>query len=152
MLSCSLFSWSFFLSILSHGLALTHLPLSTSGRNIIDNTGNTVTYVGVNWPGHMDAMIPEGLQYQSIETIVSRIKSAGFNVIRLTFAVEMVDDIITGGDVLVKSSFAKALGEKDGEKVWQDIRKRNPNLGTDITRLKVVQDAHSPHENPPFGL
>jgi len=100
----------------------------------------------------MDAMIPEGLQYQSIETIVSRIKSAGFNVIRLTFAVEMVDDIITGGDVLVKSSFAKALGEKDGEKVWQDIRKRNPNLGTDITRLKVVQDAHSPHENPPFGL
>jgi hypothetical protein len=137
MVSVPLFRLTILLSLLSHGITLSLLPLSTSGRNIIDNTGNTVTYVGVNWPGHMDAMIPEGLQYQSIEHIVGRIKSVGFNVIRLTFAVEMVDQIVDGGDVSVKASFAKALGGKEGEKVWGEIRKGNPGLGNDITRLKV---------------
>lgn len=132
-----LFRLTILLSLLSQGLALAHLPLSTSGRNILDNAGRIVTYVGVNWPGHMDAMIPEGLQYQSIETIVSKIKSVGFNVIRLTFAVEMVDQIIDGGDVSVKTSFARALGDKDGERVWAEIRKNNPGLGPDVTRLKV---------------
>jgi hypothetical protein len=142
MFSHSFLYLSFFLSLLFHSLALSNLPLSTLGRNIIDNAGETVTYVGVNWPGHMDAMIPEGLQYQSIENIVSRIKSVGFNVIRLTFAVEMVDNIIYGGDTPVKVSLSKALGDKDGQKVWDEIKKRNPGLASDITRLKVVQRFH----------
>jgi hypothetical protein len=87
----------------------------------------------------MDAMIPEGLQYQSIQDIVSKIRSVGFNVIRLTFAVEMVDNIVDGGDVAVKASLTKALGDKDGQKIWDEIKKHNPGLGNDITRLKVVQ-------------
>lgn len=125
------------LSLFSHAFALSYLPLSTSGRNIVDNAGKVVTYVGVNWPGHMDAMIPEGLQYQSIEHIVSKIKSAGFNVVRLTFAVEMVDRIIEGGDVSVQASFAKALGDVDGRTIWKKFQEKNPGLGNDITRLKV---------------
>lgn len=87
----------------------------------------------------MDAMIPEGLQYQSIEYIVSKIKSVGFNVIRLTFSVEMVDQIIEGGHIAVQASFAKALGELDGEKIWEDIQKKNPSLENEITRLKVCE-------------
>lgn len=125
------------LFILSQTIALSYLPLSTSGRDIIDNAGNTITYVGVNWPGHMDAMIPEGLQYQSIEYIVSKIKSVGFNVIRLTFSVEMVDQIIEGGDVAVQASFVKALGDVDGGIVWEKIQDNNPGLGNEITRLRV---------------
>ncbi|TID18793.1 glycoside hydrolase [Venturia nashicola] len=125
------------LCLFSHAFALSHLPLSTSGRDIIDNAGNTVTYTGVNWPGHMDAMIPEGLQYSSIKEIVSKIKSVGFNVVRLTFAVEMVDQIIEGGDIAVQKSFAKALGDKDGGTIWGKIQDKNPGLGKDVTRLKV---------------
>ncbi|KAE9972155.1 hypothetical protein BLS_004157 [Venturia inaequalis] len=125
------------LSFFSHAFALSYLPLSTSGRDIIDNANNTVTYAGINWPGHIDAMIPEGLEYQSIEDIVSRIKSVGFNVIRLTFAVEMVDQIIEGGDVAVQTSFVKALGDTDGGLVWKKFQERNPGLGDDITRLGV---------------
>lgn len=64
-------------------------PFSTSGRDIVNSRGDVVTYAGINWPGHGEAMIPEGLQYQSIETIVSRVKSLGMNVIRLTYAIEV---------------------------------------------------------------
>lgn len=66
-----------------------HAPFRTSGRNIVNNQGDTVVYAGINWSGHGEAMIPEGLQYQSIETIVSRVKSLGMNVIRLTYAIEV---------------------------------------------------------------
>ncbi|RAL61647.1 hypothetical protein DID88_002716 [Monilinia fructigena] len=52
-------------------------PLTTSGRWILDSAGHNVSYAGVNWPGAADTMLPEGLQYQSISTIVSKIKSPG---------------------------------------------------------------------------
>lgn len=64
-------------------------PFTTSGRDIINNKRDVVTYAGINWSGHGEAMVPEGLQYQSIETIVSRVKSLGMNVIRLTYAIEV---------------------------------------------------------------
>lgn len=64
-------------------------PFTTSGRDIVNSKGDVVTYAGINWSGHGEAMIPEGLQYQSIETIVSRVKSLGMNVIRLTYAIEV---------------------------------------------------------------
>jgi len=86
----------------------------------------------------MDAMIPEGLQYQSISQIVSRIKSAGLNVIRLTWAVEMVDQILEGGaDVSVKTSVIKALGKTEGVRIWGDIINRNSGLEEGVTRLQV---------------
>jgi hypothetical protein len=69
----------------------------TSGNYIVNAKRSRVTYAGVNWPGATDTMIPEGLQYQSIESIVSKIKSLGMNVIRLTYAIEMIDDILDNG-------------------------------------------------------
>ncbi|KAL6230672.1 hypothetical protein BDW75DRAFT_244588 [Aspergillus navahoensis] len=38
-------------------------------------------------------MIPEGLQYASISSTLSKIKTIGMNVIRLTFPTQLVDDI-----------------------------------------------------------
>jgi hypothetical protein len=56
-------------------------------------------------------MVPEGLQYESIQSIVSKIKSLGMNVIRLTYAIEMIDDILDdGGDVSIRTAFQRALG------------------------------------------
>ena len=52
-------------------------PLVANGRWIQNAKGQNVTYVGVNWSGHGEAMIPEGLQYQSISKILSDIKSLG---------------------------------------------------------------------------
>jgi aryl-phospho-beta-D-glucosidase BglC (GH1 family) len=117
--------------------AFPNTPFSTSAQWITDSTGANFTYVGVNWPGAGEVMIPEGLQYQSIASIVSKIKSLGMNHVRLTFAIEMVDDIKDrGGDVTVQKAFSKALGS-NGEKVWKDVVKNNPQFGTATTRLQV---------------
>ncbi len=113
-------------------------PLVGSGRWIHNAHGDNVTYAGVNWPGAGEAMIPEGLQYASIATIVSGIKSLGMNAIRLTFAIEMVDDILdNGGDVKLSAAFNKALGTTNGPAIYQKILKNNPSFTASTTRLQV---------------
>jgi len=114
-------------------------PFTTSGRQILNSLKQPVVYAGVNWPGAADVMIPEGLQYASIATIVTKIKSLGMNVIRLTYAIEMVDDIFAGNgkDVTVQAALVKALGSVNGSLVFAEIMKFNPGLGTAVTRLQV---------------
>ncbi|KAL8895648.1 MAG: hypothetical protein Q9207_008080 [Kuettlingeria erythrocarpa] len=94
---------------------------------------------GVNWPAAGETMVPEGLQYASIPDIITKIKSIGMNVIRLTWAVQMVDDIfdLPGGDVKIRKSFNDALGERNGTIVYDAIMKNNPTLDPEITRLGV---------------
>ncbi|KAI1109375.1 glycoside hydrolase superfamily [Nemania sp. NC0429] len=114
-------------------------PLATSGRWIADATGAKITYVGANWPGSLETMIPEGLQYQSIETIVSKIKSLGMNAIRLTYATEMIDQYYDNGeqDVTMQDAFVAALGQQDGTAVYSKVVANNPSFGAKTTRLQV---------------
>jgi hypothetical protein len=117
--------------------AFPNVPFKTSTRWILDSTGANFTYVGVNWPGAGEVMIPEGLQYASIASIVSKIKSLKMNVVRLTFAIEMVDDIKdNGGDVTIQKAFTKALGSK-GDAAYQNVIKNNPQFNASTTRLQV---------------
>ena len=119
--------------------AFPNAPFYTDGRWIKDSTGCAFTYAGVNWPGAADAMLPEGLQYQSVSSIVSKIKSSGFNVIRLTFAIEMIDDIFEndGSDVPIKTAFINALGVENGTRIFEQVLTNNPRFGENITRLQV---------------
>ncbi|KAI2622055.1 glycoside hydrolase superfamily [Xylaria nigripes] len=114
-------------------------PLVTSGRWVTDVTGTKVTYAGVNWPGSLESMIPEGLQYQSIETIVSKVKSLGMNAIRLTYAIEMIDQYYNNGqqDVTMQKAFVDALGQDDGMKIFEQVVAENPSFGSETTRLQV---------------
>ena len=115
------------------------LPLSSSDRWIVDANGNHVVYVGINWPGAADTMLPEGLQYQSIANIVQHITETGFNAVRLTFAIEMVDDILdNGGDVSLQDTLIKALGEVNGTIVLGNILENNPQFTSNTTRLQVL--------------
>lgn len=54
-------------------------PFSTDGRWMTNAQGQRLTYAGVNWPGHGEAMVPEGLQYASIKELVTKIKGIGIN-------------------------------------------------------------------------
>jgi hypothetical protein len=118
--------------------SLPNLPLSTSGRWLVDQSGNKVTFIGMNWPGHMHAMIPEGLQYLSIESVVTKIKSIGINSIRLTYATQMVDDIVKlGHDTTIQESFTKSMGQTNGTQILNKILKNNPSLSGNTTRLQV---------------
>lgn len=123
-------------SLLVHAFPST--PFYTSAQFIHSSAGANFTYIGVNWPGAGEVMIPEGLQYASIASIVSKIKSLGMNVVRLTFAIEMVDDVIDGGgDVSVRQALRRALGEGQGEEVWRRMREKNPGWAEGITRVEV---------------
>jgi len=118
-------------------------PLATSGRWITDSSGNVVQLAGVNWPSHTAAMIPEGLQYQSIASIVSRVKQAGFNVVRLTYASEMIDQLYAGGqqqpspDVSLRSAVNAVFGSGDAGALLDGILSHNPSLSADTTRLAL---------------
>ncbi|KAK9427212.1 glycoside hydrolase superfamily [Lipomyces doorenjongii] len=83
-------------------------------------------------------MIPEGLQYQSIESIVDKVVDLGLNVVRLTFAIEMVDDIYANGkDVRIKDAFVEALGSQNGTLVFEQVLQNNPQFSENTTRLQV---------------
>ncbi|KAI0156134.1 glycoside hydrolase superfamily [Pestalotiopsis sp. NC0098] len=114
-------------------------PFVTSGHDIKDSNGDTVVFAGANWPGAADVMIPEGLQYQSIETIVSKIKSLGMNAIRLTYAIELVDQIYENGgqDVSIETALNDALGTTNGSTVLEQIITNNPTFTSATTRLEV---------------
>ena len=122
--------------------ALQPLPLSRSGRWIVDADNNNVPIVGINWPGAADTMLPEGLQYQSIPNIVSKISETGFNAVRLTFAIEMVDDIYENGgeDVSLSDTLTAALGEGNATVVLGQILQNNPQFTAETTRLQVLNN------------
>ena len=74
------------------GAATQKLPLSTSGRYIVDAGGNRVRLVGVNWNGaHEDLMVPHGLAHHPPDVIAARIAELGFNSVRLTWSNELVE-------------------------------------------------------------
>ena len=85
-------------------------------------------------------MLPEGLQYQSIADIVSKIKSLGMNVIRLTYAIEMIDDIYSESpNSTLKGTLVNALGSENGSAVLAQILSKNPQFTESTTRLEVSQ-------------
>ncbi|CAK7210472.1 hypothetical protein SBRCBS47491_000795 [Sporothrix bragantina] len=114
-------------------------PLVTSGRWIHDASGNNVTYAGANWPGAADTMLPEGLQFQSVDAIVAKIKSIGMNAIRLTYAIQMIDEIYAnnGKDITIEAALTKALGATNGQTVLKQIIKNNPTFTASTTRLEL---------------
>jgi len=128
-----------FAALISFACAFPNFPFYTDGRWIRDSTGATFTYIGVNWPGAADTMLPEGLQYQSVQNIVGKLKSSGFNSIRLTFAIELIDQIFENGgqDVPISTAFVNALGQENGTKIFNQVLANNPSFSKVTTRLQV---------------
>lgn len=93
----------------------------------------------MQWPGAGETMIPEGLQYQPIESIVAKIKSLGMNSIRLTYATELVDQIYMNNmtDVSISQSFISALGQENGTDIFNKVVANNPSFTPNTTRLQV---------------
>lgn len=124
----------------SHPQQWPYTPFRTNGAEILNTLNEPVVLAGVNWPGHGLPMIPEGLHHQSIKDIVAKVQSLGMNIVRLTYATEMLDDIYANDevDVGLKDSLVKALGIQNGTKVYNEIVDLNPSLGGDkVTRLDV---------------
>ncbi|RDA87507.1 hypothetical protein CP532_1612 [Ophiocordyceps camponoti-leonardi (nom. inval.)] len=118
------------------------LPLSVSSRWIVDKAGQRVKLRCINWAGHLEVNIPEGLHRQSVEKTVDWIAAQGFNCVRLTYSTDMA----LQPNVRVRESFrraAKAAGVDEGAmmRLYSSAVERNPFLadGTIIDVFDRVQ-------------
>lgn len=83
-------------------------------------------------------MVPEGLQYQSVQEIVSKIRNLGMNAVRLTYATEMIDQMYDNEqDVPIRTAFVRALGQENGTVVFEKVLDKNPTFSRDITRIQA---------------
>ena len=80
-----LFTWA------SVAFCIRHTPLRTQGASIVDSIGSTVRLKCVNWPAHMQTLLPEGLADVTPEKMAFSIQEMGFNCVRLTFSNELVE-------------------------------------------------------------
>ncbi|KAF8303385.1 glycoside hydrolase family 5 protein [Clavulina sp. PMI_390] len=130
---------------------------NTTSRWIVDSTGARFKLRCVNWAGHMEANVPEGLQHRPISYIASWIANAGFNCVRLTYSIDMA----LSPDMSVETSFANGgvnsgAGAGSLDALYAQAVVQNPFLanatvletfgavinGLDAVGVKVVLDNH----------
>ncbi|KAF9596204.1 hypothetical protein IFM89_007886, partial [Coptis chinensis] len=87
--------------------ALAH-PLFTKSRWIVNKDGKRVKLACVNWPSHLQPVLAEGLSWQPVDVISNKIRSMGFNCVRLTWPLALVNNQ-TISSMTVENSF-KSLG------------------------------------------
>lgn len=107
------------------------LPLQTEGAFIVDQERQPVHLRCINWPAHMEVMLPEGLQHRSLTDIVSQLYQDRFNCVRLTFAVQMMEEHPTAAI----EGFLH-LHEELKEKVLPSLLHHNPWV-QGLNRLEV---------------
>lgn len=78
--------------LLAASTAAQFAPLHTSSRWILDSNNQRFKLRCINWAGHMEAHLPEGLQHQPVDTLAKWIADQGFNCVRLTFSIDMALD------------------------------------------------------------
>ncbi|KAI5396146.1 hypothetical protein KIW84_062372, partial [Lathyrus oleraceus] len=97
-------------------------PLSTQSRWIVDDSTNSrVKLVCGNWAGHLQPMIPEGLDRRPIKELVGEIVKNNFNCVRLTYAIYMWT---RHGNRIVNDT----LNDLDLPEVVEGISKYNPSV------------------------
>ncbi|KAF2262920.1 cellulase [Lojkania enalia] len=102
-------------------------PLHTSSRWIMDSNNKRFKFRCINWAGHMEANIPEGLQHQPVEAIARLVSDSGFNCVRLTFSIDMA----LHQDQKVSESFS-TLADRAGapkadvDSLWSRVKEKNP--------------------------
>lgn len=116
------------------------LPLSSSGRWILDADGKRVKLTCVNWAGHMETNTPEGLHKQSVEYIADFIKEQGFNCVRLTYS---IDHALNPG-VRVSDAFAAAaepagVSAEAMNNLFAQVQAKNSFAGGETTNRGVYE-------------
>jgi len=114
---------------------MTTYPLHTSGRNIVDNTGQRVKLSGVNVCAEFDDMVPCSSDYVDRKDLASLIASLGFNSIRFNFALRMVTDDVAANPNLLSAN-TDLIGASTFE-VYQEYVKAFTDAG-----LMVIPCCH----------
>uniref|UniRef100_A0A804HMS0 Glycoside hydrolase family 5 domain-containing protein n=1 Tax=Musa acuminata subsp. malaccensis TaxID=214687 RepID=A0A804HMS0_MUSAM len=106
------------------------LPLSSSSRWIVDESGLRVKLACVNWVSHLEPVVVEGMGKQPLDTISKKIAAMGFNCVRLTWPLFLVTNDSLAG-LTVRQSF-QALGLMESIAA---IQVNNP----DLLNLTLIQ-------------
>lgn len=134
--------------------------LHTSNRWILDSNNERVKFRCVNWAGHMETKIPEGLQHQSVSTIAAWIASAGFNCVRLTYSIDLaLNPNETVSDAFAAAAEAAGVSDSDMQELYDAAVEKNSFLSSASTRstfaavidgladedVLVILDNHNSH-------
>ncbi|KAK4642294.1 hypothetical protein QC761_506410 [Podospora bellae-mahoneyi] len=114
----------------------------TASDNPLDTILPLITWAGVNWPLSRETMIPEGLEHASADSILDRIASAGFNFIRMPYAIEMIDLFYLNNqtDTPFPQTLISALGPDNGALITSQILLHNPIWTRNTTLFKIWSD------------
>lgn len=115
-------------------LSIPTLPLSTSGRWILDADGNRVKLRCVNWAGHMETHLPEGLHKQPISYLASWIASQGFNCVRLTYSIDWaLNPTQPASQAFAQAAGAAGVPAANMTAMYAQALSRNPFLANATT-------------------
>lgn len=107
------------------------VPLSSDNRWILDANGARMKLRCVNWAGHMETNIPEGLHKQSIEYIADWISGAGYNCVRLTYSIDMALNTGLGVEDSFRAGAASAgVDEASVMALYTTAVEKNPFLAS----------------------
>ncbi|KAK4200539.1 glycoside hydrolase superfamily [Triangularia verruculosa] len=114
------------------------LPLSSSSRWILDGNNKRIKLRCLNWAGHLETNVPEGLHRQPLEYITSWIASNNFNCVRLTFSSDLT---FSGPTTPVHSSFTTVSQQQSKpaliNEIYPGIISKNPWITANTTTLDV---------------
>ncbi|ETS79958.1 hypothetical protein PFICI_07487 [Pestalotiopsis fici W106-1] len=103
------------------------LPLKTDSRWILDDAGDRVKFRCINWPGHMEANIPEGLNKQSIDFIADFIQQQGFNCVRLTYSIDhALDPGVSVQESFTAGASAANVSADAFNAIYAQVAEKNP--------------------------
>jgi hypothetical protein len=118
------------------------LPLKTSSRWILDANNQRVKLRCVNWAGHMETHIPEGLQAQSIDHIVDWIAAQGFNCVRLTYSIDhALNPSLRVADAFTAAASPAGVSVPDMTALYARVVTNNPWITATTTTRDVFARA-----------
>ena len=113
----------------------------TAGSQILDSNNQTVRIAGVNWYGFETTdELAHGLWAQDYHTVLSEIKSNGYNVIRIPFSNQMVETPIVPTNFTQSVNGQPANTDLVGLNALQILDKIITAAGAD--GLRVILDNH----------
>ncbi|KAK0723056.1 glycoside hydrolase family 5 protein [Lasiosphaeria miniovina] len=111
------------------------LPLKSSSRWILDANNQRVKLRCVNWAGHMETHIPEGLHRQSVEYIAGWIRRNNFNCVRLTYSTDhALDPARRVSDAFVAAGQAAGVSAAAMSGLYAAVVQHNPFVANATTR------------------
>ena len=105
------------------------LPLHTQSRWIMDNSGARVKMRCINWAGHGEANVPEGLHKASVASIADFVRDQGFNCVRLTYSIDhALDPHVAVADSFKGAAAYSGLAVETLDGLYAQVAQRNPDL------------------------